>query len=264
LIVIDWIPSLVTTSGLAGVLWLCRSLIITRLTNAVKHEYDAKLESLRAEIRSKESDIQALRDGALSGIINRSSVLYERRVKAVEDLWETVTSLTSAKNISSKLAVLNIEAISKKVAHDDKTQQLVNAWFGSFDINSVDVKAATNARPFISPLAWAYYDAYMAIISHSLIRMHSLRIGVGNDFSDINGIKNVVKQALPHQSDYIEKFGANGFHYLLEELENKILIEIQVTLNGEEFDQKSITQASKILKASRELSEKIPEYKSEA
>ncbi|MBU1393661.1 MAG: hypothetical protein KJ856_13850 [Gammaproteobacteria bacterium] len=121
---------MLTTSVFAGILWLCRQLIITRLTNAVKHEYDAKLESLKAEIRSKESDIQALRDGALSGIINRSSVLYERRLKAVEELWETVTSLASAKNISSKLALLNIEAISKKVVHDDKIQQMVNAWFG--------------------------------------------------------------------------------------------------------------------------------------
>lgn len=255
MIIIDWIPSLVTTSVFAGILWLCRQLIITRLTNAVKHEFDAKLESLKAEIRSKESDIQALRDGALSGIINRSSVLYERRVKAVEELWETVTSLASAKNISSKLALLNIEAISKKVAHDDKTQQMINAWFGDFDINSVDVKAATNGRPFISPLAWAYFDAYMAIISHSLIRMHSLKIGMGDDFSDINGITKVVKQALPHQSDYIEKFGTNSFYYLLEELENKILVEIQVTLNGEEFDQQSIAQANKILKASQELTD---------
>lgn len=210
---------------------------------------------MKAEIRSKESDIQALRDGALSGVINRSSVLYERRVKAVEELWEAVTSLAAAKNISSKLAVLNIEAISKKVGHDDKVQQMVNAWFGNFDMNSVDVKAATNARPFISPLAWAYFDAYMAIISHSLIRVHSLRIGMGDDFLDINGITKVVKQALPHQSDYIEKFGASGFHYLLDELENKILVEIQVTLNGEEFDQQSITQANKILKASQELTD---------
>ncbi|MBU1390160.1 MAG: hypothetical protein KJ856_07930 [Gammaproteobacteria bacterium] len=95
----------------------------------------------------------------------------------------------------------------------------------------------------------------MAIIFHSLIRMHSLKIGMGDDFSDINGITKVVKQALPHQSDYIEKFGANGFYYLLEELENKILVEIQVTLNGEEFDQQSIAQANKILKASQELTD---------
>lgn len=251
--IIDWIPSLVTTSGFAGILWLCRQLIITRLTNAVKHEYDAKLESLKAEIRSKESDIKALRDGALSGIINRSSVLYERRVRAVEELWETVTSLASAKNISSKFAVLNIERISKEVAHDDRVKQVVNDFLGDFDINSVDVKAATNARPFISPLAWAYFDAYIAIIFHSLIRMHSLKIGQGDDFSDINGITNVIKQALPHQSYYLDMFGASGFHYLLEELENKILAEIQVTLNGEEFDQQSISQANKILKASQEL-----------
>lgn len=255
MIIVDWIPSLVTTSGLAGALWLSRKLIITRLKNAVKHEYDAKLEALKADIRSKETDIQALRDGALNGIINRSSVLYERRVKAVEELWETVTSLATAKNISSRLAVLNVEALSKKVGQDDRAQQMVNAWFGNFDINSVNVRATTNARPFISPLAWAYFDAYMAIISHSLLRMHSLRSGLGEDFSDIQGITKVIKQALPHQSDYIEKFGASGFHYLLEELENKILVEIQVTLSGDEFDQKSITQANKILKASQELSE---------
>lgn len=72
----DWIPAISTTSLLAIVLWLGRNLIITRLTNSVRHEYDQKIETLKAslkkseesfkaELQAKASQIDALRSGAL-------------------------------------------------------------------------------------------------------------------------------------------------------------------------------------------------------
>ena len=46
----DWIPAVSTTTLLAGVLWLARNLIATRLTNSVRHEYDEKLVTLNAKL----------------------------------------------------------------------------------------------------------------------------------------------------------------------------------------------------------------------
>ena len=43
----------ISSTGLIGVLlFLSRSLIETRLTNAVKHEYDEKLENIRAKLKA--------------------------------------------------------------------------------------------------------------------------------------------------------------------------------------------------------------------
>lgn len=89
---LDWVLSTGSTTGLIGALaWLSRNLIETRLRASVQHEFNEKLETLRADLRkseerfksdlrAKESEIEALRSGALSGLISRQVVLDKRRL----------------------------------------------------------------------------------------------------------------------------------------------------------------------------------------
>lgn len=81
--IIDWLLSSLTTAALIGAAaFLSRHLILTRLKASVGHEFNEKLETLRAELRkseeafkadlrAKESQIEALRSGALSGMASR-------------------------------------------------------------------------------------------------------------------------------------------------------------------------------------------------
>jgi hypothetical protein len=64
-------------------------------------------------LRAKESQIDALISGALSGIVNRQAAFYERQIVAVEQLWDAVISLAPAKGISTWLTSINFEAATK-------------------------------------------------------------------------------------------------------------------------------------------------------
>ncbi len=262
----DWIPALSTTSLLAIALWLCRKLIATRLTNAVKHEYDKKLENLRAtlrqheesfkaELKAKATQIEALRSGALSGIVNRQTVLYEHRVKAVEQLWGAIISLSSAKYVSAWMATVKFDVAAKNAAKNSQVREVFKIMGGNFNMDKLKTIDAKKARPFVTQLAWAYFSAYQAIVMHAVIKSEALQRGVEKDYSDTEAIKNIVKVALPHQEAYIEKYGPNAFHYLLDELESKLLIEISSILKGEESDKESIEKAALILRESERLME---------
>lgn len=91
----NWIPSVLATGLLGFILWLSRTWIATRLAAAVAHEYDGKLEQLRAELRSKEEEFKAdlhakevefaaLRDGALTSMTSRQAAVAQRRLEAVD------------------------------------------------------------------------------------------------------------------------------------------------------------------------------------
>ena len=56
----NWIPALTTTSLFGVALWLARTLIMTRLRNSVKNEFDSKLEVLRSELKSKEARLKQM------------------------------------------------------------------------------------------------------------------------------------------------------------------------------------------------------------
>ena len=55
----DWIPAVSTTALFACALWLLRSVISTRLAASVKHEFDEKVETLKAELRKSEESFKA-------------------------------------------------------------------------------------------------------------------------------------------------------------------------------------------------------------
>ncbi|MBA3613039.1 MAG: hypothetical protein H0W49_09025 [Nitrospirales bacterium] len=262
----DWIPAISTTSLLALVLWLGRNLIITRLTNSVRHEYDEKLETLKAkfkkseelfkaELHTKESQIDALRSGALSGIVSRQAALYERRLRAVEQLWGAVISLAPAKGIASFMANLKYDVAAGEAAKNPRFREIFKAMGSGFDVGKLQTTDASKARPFVSPLAWAYYSAYQSIVMHAVFRNMLLQGGVDKDLSNTEEVTKLVKVVLPHQEAYIEKWGSSAFYYLLEELESKILFEIDSILQGKQSDTESIEKAAQILRESDRLME---------
>jgi hypothetical protein len=249
----EWIAAISTTSLFAAALWLSRNLIITRLTNAVRHEYDAKLENLKADLKTKSSQIDALRTGVLSGVTTRQAAIFQHRLVAIEQLWDAVVLLGPAKAASAWMAVVKFEAAAKEAAKNPRFREMFSM-IGAIDHNSLLTNQALKTRPFVSPLAWAYYSAYQAIVFHAVARLHMLKNGI--DMVEVIDSKNVtelVKVALPHQVQYIEKYGPGAFHYLLEELENNLLAAFQLMLKGDESDQDTLEKAAAIIKKSETL-----------
>ena len=112
--IMEWIPA-ITTTALSGVaLWLGRNLIFTRLTKSVEHEFNGRLETLKAqlrdseerlkaELRNRESEIAALRGGALSALASRQAALDKRRLEAVDQLWTSVSALAPCRAIAASM-----------------------------------------------------------------------------------------------------------------------------------------------------------------
>lgn len=260
----EWIAALSTTSLFALALWFSRNLIITRLTNSVRHEYDQKIENLKAELRrneeilkadlsAKASQIEALRNGVLSGLTTRQALIFERQLTAVEQLWDAVVSLGPAKAVSAWMAVVKFEAAAKEAAKNPRFREIFSV-VGNVDLNDLQTNLALKARPFVSPLVWAYYAAYQAIVVHASIRLHMLKNGIDMvEVIDSKHVTSLVELALPHQVEYLVKFGPSAFHYLLDELENNLLSAFQLMFKGDESDKDTLERAAAIIEQSESL-----------
>lgn len=249
----EWIAAISTTALFAAALWLLRNFIITRLTNSVRHEYDTKLENLKADLMAKASQIDALRSGVLSGVTTRQAAIFQRRLAAIEQLWDAVVALVPAKAVSAWMAVVKFEAAAKEAARNPRVREMFSM-LGSIDLDKLPTNQALKTRPFVSPLAWAYYSAYQAIIAHAVARLIMLRNGIDmGEVMDTKSITELVKVALPHQVQYIEKYGPSAFHHLLEELENNLLAAFHLMLKSDESDQDALEKSAAIIKKSEIL-----------
>jgi hypothetical protein len=260
-----WFPALTTTGLLAAALWLARELISTRLTKSVQHEFDKKIEAVKAEhraseerfkalLREKEAEISALRSGALTVLASRHAALDKRRLEAVDQLWSSFNALAPARAIAANMAVIKYESAAKQAERDPKVRQFFELIGQGFDFKSVDLSGAAKARPFLTPMVWAVYSAIQAIAFHSVIRLQVLKGGLATtDFVDHKAMEKLVVAALPHYSDYLEKNGPSVYYYVLEALDTKLIAELQSMLSGAEVDTASLRQAAEIIRQANAL-----------
>lgn len=247
----EWIAAIVTNLGITGfigfVLYLARKAIITRLTKGIQHEYDEKIELLKDDLRAKGEQIQSLRSGALTSLVHRQQILYERQVQAVEELWGGIVKQGYAKNISSMMALFDIEVVEKEATQNVKMREALTLLEKAYTPAKIEPLGVEKIRPFVSPLAWAYYSAYTAIVSYAVGQLKLLQNGLETKFLKTEEVTTLVKVVLPHQTEYIEKYGTGSFYYLLDEIENLLLKEIENTLKGEQNSMDGINTAARII-----------------
>lgn len=256
----DWIPSLTTTSLLAFALWMSRRLIETRLTRSVQHEFEVKIESLKADVRSREAEIEALRQGALAGLTSRNAALFKRRLDASDRLWSAVVELAPARGAAAWVSVVKFDAMLTEASRNPELRTIFNVLWKPLEGFAWPMEAYKE-RPFVSPLAWAIYLAYQAVLGMSATQLSQLRTGfkTSKPIFDVEKTATLLKAVLPHQSEYIDKWGASAFYYLLDELEDALIRELRRALETDESDQLSVAQASKILHAVEEVRKKSAE-----
>lgn len=247
------------------VLWLARNLIITRLTKSVESEYAHLLESykfdlrrseesFKAELRSNEVEITALRSGTLSAISSRQLLLDKKRMEACDELWASVVSLGAFKIVSVWMSVIKFEVVAEAAKHDPNVRRLVEILDKQIDPEFLKAQIVpSRSRPFVTPMLWASYSAYATVMMQAVMRAFSIKHGLGADLLDFKKTSEVLKLVLPHQTEYIDKFGASCYHFLIEELEEKIISEIHHTISGASTDDAGIQQAAAVIKKCNEI-----------
>jgi len=261
----EWFPSISTTAIFAFALWLARNLIATRLTKSVQHEFDSKLESIRAELRkseelfkadlrAKETEITVLRSGAMSAMASRQVAFEKRRLDAIDQLWSAFIVLGPAKMILVSMSGFDLDNVFDRVPHDDKLREIFKSMGTSFDVTKIDFTVSEKARPFVSPMAWALFAAYQAIVMLAVAKLRLIQLGVGNkELLDTDRTKTLLKAALPLFEISIEEHGDKVYHLLLDTLETNLLDEFRKMIAGEEDDLEAVARAAKIVEAANSV-----------
>jgi hypothetical protein len=241
--------------------FLARNWLKAQLEKGVQFKFDQRIEKLRgelrkteekfkADLRAKESEINLLRTTVLTGSAQRQALLDKRRFEAVEKIWTNVNDLASLKSLSMTMSFMKFEAISKEA--DDPRMQKVLAVFGASAPEPKDIKyLARDERPFVPDLTWAYFSAYTTILYSAYTRFNVLKIGMkdAHKYLTTEPIKKILKAALPHQTEFIEKYEPESYYHLLEELEEKLLKDLRDVLDGKTADQQAATRAKEIFAA---------------
>jgi len=162
-------------------------------------------ERFKSDLRDKEGEIATLRSSVLAGSANRQGLLDKRRFEAVEKVWHDVNDLARLKELSSRIAMLNIKAVAKE-ASDPKMQSFLST-IGAGTPDLADFKnAARDEQPFLPELAWAYFTAYKTILHANFALYRVLKIGLDDvdKYLSKEQVSKILKAVLPHRSQFID------------------------------------------------------------
>lgn len=274
---IEWLPAgwlaAITSSTATAILGIVIGTYYkAKVEKAIQHNFDAKLETLRANLRKDEEELRAdlkakgeqiaaLRGGALSGLANRYTALDKRRLEAIDRVWTAVVGQHLSKMAAKMAGVIDMEsalnAAAKKDAEGEKFREFANVIWLAAGLDNVKAEEKPySERPFLPPLVWALYAAYDHIISHSIAQLAAMRNGIDNNsLSNPKPILELVRSALPHQVAFINSAGVGQLTQLIDELEETLLQEIKAALHNPDADQANLQQAAAILKAADRLAE---------
>jgi len=269
----DWIPAISTSSVLTVIGVIAGTYYKAKVEKGIQHNFDEKLEALKAhlrrdeeqlkaDLRVRDDEIAALRSGALSGMASRQAALDKRRLEASEKVWSAVIDRVQWKNLAKMVGAVKMDvalnAAAKQNEEGRKIRQFAEAILKASSIDSDNLKPITEyldkERPFLSPMTWALFSAYRQVLSLPLLQVMAMKAGIWQKiFADTKPIVDMAKTALPHYSDYLDQYGIGGLSLLIDDLEEKLLAEIVASLESTASDDKTVAQAAAIVKAVQKL-----------
>jgi hypothetical protein len=214
----------------------------------VQHRYNAELERLKDHLSRSSKEIDTLRASVLSLRAQRQASVEKRRLEAIDQLWAAVTALQSRKGKALMMSFIKFESAAELAKGDPKVRQLFEMiGGGKLEDEVLPPHQAHEAQPYVSPLAWALFNAYQSAIGYLSLQLSILKIGVGPDaIKDPRDMVALLSEALPEWKDQLEEHGTTIFPYVIDELEKRLLAELRRIIAGEQDDADQIERASRI------------------
>ncbi|WP_119268588.1 hypothetical protein [Taklimakanibacter deserti] len=259
---VTWLSSTgLSMASILAVLYFFRdTLVVPFLSKSFDAKLETKLERIRSEhrkseeafsadLRAKQAEIDSLRGAALTGLTSRHIALDKRRIEAVEKTWASFISARRFSGFAHIMTMIKFEAAAEATERDDTVREKFERFFKPFQLETfAQDQAADSEMPFLTPQAWALYNAYRMIIAVTIVQAHVIRFGVGTKMMKEQPFADVVIPVLPHRKAFIEKFGFAAGPHLLSEIEGLLLSELRTMLTGHESDKQSALQAQELLR----------------
>lgn len=271
---IDFLTTLLTSVGASillsgGLVFLIRSWISERIQQSIRHEYDQKLAYLNAALKSEheksslllkssiEQEAEKLRF-ATASVSQTQQVAIERRLSALETLWEGV--LETRKNVPAVMGFIDILTIDEYVSMKDHPHfkmlvgEISHEKLGAMHTDNVGSRE--RVRPYVGEYTWALVSTYQAII----LRI-ALLVQMGqDDEKKLNwhldsGINQLLKSSLTDSElSEFESTKIGKVSWLQRNFETKILAAMQIVISGEQFGEEALRQAQR-------MEEKVQKFK---
>jgi len=273
----EWLISILASAGVSAaftvaLVWLSKTWISERLKGAIQHEYDQKLEALKAQLKAqndvaveqlKTSNAQLLsvHASASSTYSQIHSIGHERRLRAIEVAWKAVVHI--------RHTTPNIVMVGDLVDESQYSQFMTNPTLQHMmtevslerlvEMSREHTKDVEEWRPFMGEYIYSMFEAYRTLTGRVAVEIRlGFDKGTVQPWFKNPSIRTLVENVL--ETDQIAMMDASAakLNYVRSLMENKVLGEAARLISGEASSTHALEQAARISEAIRRLNESAP------
>lgn len=264
------VTSVLASLGLGGLaLWLARNWLIERLRQSIRHEYDTKLEVLKAQLAGEHADaLEKLRagvarDAAVLAVAHKSlsesqALAHQHRVEGVSELWRALLHVRgNAPAILQFLDILLPHEYPTIIDHpsfrslvDGLSPEKIALMAGDF------TKAVERTRLFVGEYLWSLFFAYQAIsLRIAFLAWNSRNKGkVDPWFEDPATLGLLAAVATADETAHFKQLQFGQIAWLRRLIEGKFLTTANKIITGEASNDFAVQEALRISRAAETLS----------
>lgn len=237
----------------------------------VNHQFDERLETIKAEHRKQEetlkgdlakqrSQIEALQSGALSGMAARNALLDKRRIEALERVWTAAAYIQPYHNVVSMCSAIGFDELSKVARGSKAGPAIIDGFlqmappFADLGKQDSPLSGIDREQLFLPPLVWAMFDAYRTVVFLPMAMLISIKGGHEvKDMWDAKRVQHLLRAALPDVEFDLTNQGTADLGRLAGTLKSRLLAIALGAIESPEVDTKSVEQAAEIVRSAQTL-----------
>jgi hypothetical protein len=246
---------------MATLIWLLRNWIGERLQAGIRHEYDDRLEKLRAELRAQgdaqlaslksELDRQSEKMRIASASFSEvQKATIARKIEAVDALWKGVVEARDAFPSDAGLTDVLYDKELARVYIDQGFAKLADRLrkldhFAFFQAGFKEVQAV---RPHLGEYTWAVYSTYRALLTRALYLISEAgEVPSKVVWFEDQIVLDFVRSALgPEKKEEFAGLGSARFKWLHQNFDTLLFTAIDTLLTGQNFSDAALKQAERM------------------
>jgi hypothetical protein len=248
-------------SSLSGLLasglltFALREVISNRIKSGIQHEYDRKLETHKAQLKSEQelailnittalARETALHVAAHAAFAEGQKATMERKLNGVDRLWGGVVKFRAG--MPPELPLIDVMTVDEyRATKDHPSFQKLATGLSEDNLKTLSAGSIEDVRPYVGEYMWAVFSCYQTLLIRISVLFHLATIDPEKiEWYKDAGNRNLLKAVLIPAE--LAEFDATTFgkiSWLQKRLESKLLAAAQKVISGETLSKESLEQA---------------------
>lgn len=265
--IVNVLVSAASGAAASGLLmWLFKEWLSTRLKASIQHEYDRKLETYKAQLKTEQDlailDIKtalareaAFHAAAHASFAEGQKASMERKLSAIDKLWSCIPQFRAS--LPPVLMVMDVMTVDEyKGAKDHPQFKALGGEVSPEKIATLAPKSIEEVRPYVGEYMWAVFYCYQTILIRILVLLQLGRTDAEKiEWYKDGGTRQVIAAVLtPAEMEEFDQAEFAKIAWLQRRLESKLLAAARKIISGENFGAEALEQAKQIQERIAQLS----------